>query len=92
MTLSIDGSEFKDEKGRTIFLRGVNLGGDSKLPAHPDGRSHIIANFFDGDNVSFIGRPFSIEGASEHLRRLKMFGYNVVRLPITWEAVEHEKP
>lgn len=73
--IRIDGDRFADERGRTRLLRGVNLGGSSKLP-------------FAGD--SFVGRPFPLEEADEHLARLKSWGLTTLRLLTTWEAIEHE--
>src|SRR5690606_19321055 len=39
-----------------------------------------------------IGRPFPLEEAREHLRRLRHWGFNTLRLLTTWEAVEHSGP
>lgn len=83
---------FRDRNDRVITLRGINLAGDSKLPATPSVPSHISDNFFDGDNVSFAGRPFSLEDADIHLGRIKSWGFNVVRYVFTWEALEHSGP
>ena len=94
MTLSPvrrDGCYFRDAHGRQIMLRGVNLGGDCKMP-WPDGGCNVPTDFSDHREVSFIGRPFPIEEAAEHLGRLKHWGFNVVRLLTTWEAVEHAGP
>ncbi|MCA9892301.1 MAG: cellulase family glycosylhydrolase [Anaerolineae bacterium] len=88
--IQIDGPWFKDEHGRTLFLRGVNLSGSSKLPY---GRaSHMAKGFFDHKNVSFVGRPFPLEEADCHFRRLKHWGLDFVRLVVTWEAIEHSGP
>jgi hypothetical protein len=91
-TLKIDGSRFRDSFNREVTFRGINVSGDSKLPRHPDIPSHISENFFDADDVSFVGRPFSKEEAHEHFARLKRWGYNTIRYIFTWEAVEHAGP
>lgn len=88
----VDGQYFKDEQGRILLLRGINLGGSTKVPSTPNGASYIRDGFFDHRTVSFVGRPFPLEEADEHYTRLKTWGFNFLRFLITWEAVEHAGP
>ena len=90
--LEIDGTRFRDIHGREITLRGINVAGDAKFPRSPDVPSHESSNFFHGDDVSFVGRPFNEEEAHLHFARLKRWGYNTIRYVFTWEAIEHEGP
>ncbi|MBN2676516.1 MAG: cellulase family glycosylhydrolase [Anaerolineaceae bacterium] len=90
--LTIDRSHFIDPEGRIIMLRGINLGGSSKLPTVPNGATYNRDGFFDHKTVSFIGRPFPLEEANEHFKRLKTWGFNFLRLLVTWEAIEHAGP
>ncbi len=92
MTLRIDHERFIDEKGRTVLLRGVNLGGSSKIPLTPNGATHIKTDFTDHRDISFVGRPFPLKEADEHYKRLKNWGFNCLRFLVTWEAIEHKGP
>ena len=87
-----DGIWFKDEHGRTLMLRGVNLGGSSKVPFTPNGATHIRDRFFDHRDVLFVGRPFPLDQADEHFTRLRKWGLTFLRFLITWEAIEHAGP
>jgi hypothetical protein len=90
--MRIKNSWILDDEGRVLILRGVNLGGDSKIPFAPPG-SETESKFLDSkNNVSFVGRPFPFEHAASHFKRLKKAGMTFLRLIVTWEAIEHEGP
>lgn len=86
------GPWFKDEQNRTIMLRGVNLGGSTKVPFTPNGATYLSEGFFETKNISFVNRPFPLAEADEHFSRLKAWGFNFLRFLITWEAIEHAGP
>lgn len=92
LRLHIDGKVFRDPQNREIVLRGINVAGDAKYPKKPDLPSFVSEKFFDADDVSFVGRPFSLEDSHTHFRRLRKWGYNAIRYIFTWEAIEHAGP
>ncbi|ODV80317.1 glycoside hydrolase family 5 protein [Suhomyces tanzawaensis NRRL Y-17324] len=89
---------FVDKHGRKVTLKGINVDGSMKLPAEPNLPSYKGDSskyddiFFDGDNVTFVGRPFPLDEAHLHFLRIKSWGYNTIRYLLTWEAIEHAGP
>lgn len=96
--LKVQNGRLIDPEGRPVLLKGINVDGSMKLPVKPFLPSYVGDStnsndiFFDGDNVSFVGRPFPLEEAEEHFRRIKLWGFNTIRYLITWEALEHLGP
>ncbi|SPQ24797.1 19bb662d-47d8-4dbe-8d87-e351ab77b0c3 [Thermothielavioides terrestris] len=92
LRLTIEDGKFCDGHGRQVVLRGINVAGEAKYPSRPHQPSHVPDDFFDGDNVSFVGRPFPSHEAHLHFSRLKRYGYNTIRYVFTWEAIEAAGP
>jgi hypothetical protein len=70
---------FKDADGRYMFVHGANVSGSSKFPA-------------SFEPISYVGKPFPLEQADWNLQTLRSQGFNVIRLVMTWEAIEHAGP
>lgn len=88
--IEIHGTHFvcADTK-RVLHLRGVSLSGSSKLPINLPSHTTDTEAFFNSEDVSYIGRPFPLEEMDEHLSRIRDWGFRLVRLVVTWEALEH---
>jgi hypothetical protein len=87
------GKWFVDQSDRVMILHGINVGGSSKLPYTPSIPSYQKENFYESVfTVSSVGKPFPLNQADEHFKRLYQWGYRFVRLVITWEAIEHAGP
>ncbi|CAO3622527.1 unnamed protein product [Cunninghamella blakesleeana] len=87
------GRWFKDDMGRTLLIRGINVCGSSKLPTQPYiGSTHVYEeSFWDHTNVSFVNCPFPLEEARSHFSRLQAWGFTLIRLLVPWEALEHKR-
>jgi hypothetical protein len=86
------GGWFIDPHGRHTLMRGVNLGGSTKMPFTPNGATHLGVDFEGWREVSFIGRPAPLDEIDRHLDRIAHWGFNILRFLVTWEAIEHEGP
>ena len=72
--LKTHGRWFQGADGRTVLLRGVNLGSECKVPSVPDERTFIKTDFSQHRTVSFVNRPFPLSEAPEHFGRLRHWG------------------
>lgn len=57
------GPWFRDNHGRRLLLRGVNLAGSSKYPMNAP--THKVDGFYDTSDISFVGRPFPLGEVSQ---------------------------
>jgi len=58
--LRTEGRNFVDRHGRRLLMHGCNVSGISKLPTTPNGLSHVADDFFETEDISFVGRPFPL--------------------------------
>ncbi len=70
-----EGNLLKDEYGRTVMLRGINAGGRAKLPPFIPWQGDGNSDDFDSKLSAYMDFP-------------KVWGMNVLRLTVFWEAVE----
>ncbi len=79
--IRISEGRFIDKLNRSVYFRGVNLGGSSKLPFGIS--SHDKQGLKNKEAISFVGRPFPLEEANEHFLRLKTWGFNLIRFVVS---------
>jgi hypothetical protein len=82
---------FIQKDKRIKLLKGVNLSGSAKQPFTPKLPSHETNGFYN-INCSFVGRPFPLDEADQHFKRLSNWGFTFLRFNTTWEAIEHLGP
>lgn len=92
MRITVQNGHFRDQYGRHVLLRGVNLSANAKIPRSPLIPSHLRDGFYELPTVSFVGRPFPLREADEHFKRLRAWGLTFLRFVVSWEAVEHAGP
>ena len=80
--ISKDGKWFHDSHGRYLLFRGVNFASRSKLPPY------IPIAPIDIKNLKQLDLKKEIELCSSELNLLKFLGFNIVRLLISWKAIE----
>lgn len=80
--ISKDGKWFRDSNGRYILFRGVNFGSRAKLPPY------LPIATLDIKNLKQLDLKKEIELSSSELDLLKVLGFNIVRLLISWKAIE----
>ncbi|MFL6369769.1 MAG: cellulase family glycosylhydrolase, partial [Nitrososphaeraceae archaeon] len=83
-SLSKDGIWFRDPEGRYLLFRGVNFASRSKLPPFlPIAPLHM-------QNIDESILKEEIELVKPELDLLKKLGFNIIRLLISWKAIEPE--
>lgn len=76
------GSWFRDEHGRYILFRGVNFASRSKLPPY------LPISPLETKDLSELDLNKEIQLVKHELDLLKNLGFNIVRLLISWKALE----
>jgi hypothetical protein len=77
----------KDEKGRYVFIHGVNVSGSNKFPVNED-----PCKFKVEGTPNYVGKPFPLDKADEFFRQIKNLGFNTIRLLISIEGVMPNSP
>ncbi|MEW6604691.1 MAG: cellulase family glycosylhydrolase [Thermoproteota archaeon] len=76
------GSWFSDEQGRYLLFRGVNFASRSKLPPY------LPIAPLENVDLSRFDLSSEIASVKRELDLLKDLGFNIVRLLISWKAIE----
>jgi uncharacterized membrane protein HdeD (DUF308 family) len=76
------GSWFRDEEKRFVLFRGVNFGSRSKMPPY------LPIAPLDVHDISKLDLKKEIESVKSELDLMKNLGFNIIRLLISWKAIE----
>lgn len=85
LPLTVSGTRLMDSAGRQVLLRGVNAGGRSKFPPFLP-----FAYRESGLPTHATALPLA-QAMEQYVDRVASWGLNVVRLPVTWEALEPKR-
>jgi endoglycosylceramidase len=85
LRLVVDGRALRDASGRQVLLRGINVGGRSKLPPF------FPFEFRESGQPDQAGAPPFDGALAQYAERICGWGLNVVRLVWIWEALEPER-
>ncbi len=77
-----NGSWFNDDHGRYLLFRGVNFASRTKLAPY------LPIAPLETKNLSQLNLKEEIKSVEPELDRLKDLGFNIVRLLISWKAIE----
>ena len=81
-SFSKDGRWFRDSQGRYLIFRGVNFGSRSKLAPY------LPIAPLDIRNINQLDLKKEIDSVKPELDSLKQLGFNIIRLLISWKAIE----
>src|SRR6266550_943947 len=81
-SFSKDGRWFRDSRGRYLIFRGVNFGSRSKLAPY------LPIAPLDIRNINQLDLKKEIDSVKPELDLLKQLGFNIIRLLISWKAIE----
>lgn len=97
--LNVDGTKIVDENGKTVVLKGVNLGGWLMMEGYMFGGRNTPEHEFKAAFEKALGKPalddfmacFRDTFIQEtDFRTIKEWGANCVRLPFNYRLIEHE--
>ena len=77
-----NGTWFNDDQGRYLLFRGVNFGSRTKLAPY------LPIAPLETKNLSQLNLKEEIKSVKPELDRLRDVGFNIVRLLVSWKAIE----
>jgi hypothetical protein len=77
-----DGIWFRDRYGRYVLFRGINFASRSKIPPY------IPISSLNSHTINLTNLKKEINTVKQNLDYINELGFNVVRLPIIWKAIE----
>lgn len=90
--ISTDRTYLRDEHGRYVNIRGVNVSGSVKTPFIGEGGGWPpeLVDFSDLP-FTYVGRTMDLGDADRWFGQLRELGFNAARLLVIWEGIEPEE-